>query len=218
MDYSCGFVHESIADIAEEQLVEQLLSEPLWGYEFFHLAGMPEIRMKNRQRVPLNTALGGIFKGDVDVLLCDPDRPDQAVAYQVKRIKCGISQLRRGAPSKLREYNKLAQQANLLAQMGFWQVYAYAVVVVDTREQNSGKLTYACLSSKLKGLVDSAISPDVLNERVGLALLDFTQPMDHKPFTVGTHGFTLRRLSIPAPQNQDLTKWVAEVFSRPQQA
>jgi len=168
--------------------------------------------MVNRQRVPLNAA-PGTFKGDIDALLCLPNHPEQAVAYQVKRIKFGIDQLSNRTPSKLREYKKLAQQANLLAQMGFWQVYAYVVVVVDAREQNAGKNTYAGLSSKLKSQVASAISVEPLDGRVGLGMLEFTQPMDYKPFTVGFNGFNLRRLSTPGVQSQDLTKWVAGLFS-----
>lgn len=205
-----GFAHESIADIPEDQLVERLLSDPIWRIDFFELAGMPR-EMVNRQRVPLDTAPGN-FKGDIDALLCAPNHPEQAVAYQVKRIKIGISQLRNRAPSKLREYKKIVQQANLLARMGFWQVYAYVIVVLDAREQNSGRNTYAGLSPELSGLVDSAISIEYLDERVGLGVLEFTQPMDYKPFTVGTHGFSCRRSSSPVLQSRDLTNWVAGLF------
>lgn len=195
--------------------MERLLSDSLWGTEFFELVGMPR-GMANRQRVLLNTAPGN-FKGDIDALLCDPNHPEHAVAYQVKRIKFGINQLRNRSPSKLQEYKKVAQQANLLAQMGFWQVYAYVVVVVDAREQNSGKNTYAGLSSELKSLVASAISTRPLHLRVGLVTLDFTQTMDYAPFTVGTHGLSLHRRSTPAVQSQELTNWVAGLFSQPRQ-
>ena len=128
-----------------------------------------------------------------------------------------LSQLRNRTPSKLQEYKKVAQQANLLAKMGFWQVYVYVVVVVDAREQNFGKNTYAGLSSKLKSLVDSSVSTAPLDGRVGLGVLNFTQPMDYKPFTVGIQGADLRRLSSPQVQSRDLTKWVAGLFSKPQQ-
>lgn len=208
---SAGLIHDSITDIPEDQLVDRLLSDPLWRSEYFELAGMPR-GMAQRQRVLLNTAPGN-FRGDIDVLLCAPDHPEQAVAYQMKRIKFGINQLRNQTPGKLQEYKKVVQQANLLSQMGFWQVYAYVIVVVDAREQNRGKNSYSGLSSELRSLVASAISTHSLNARVGLATLDFTQPMDYPPLSVGTHGLNLRRLSTPAAQNHDLTKWVAELFS-----
>jgi len=211
MNSSSKLIHDSIAGITEDKLVERLLSDPLWGSEFFELAGMRR-EMANRQQVPLDT-VPGTFKGDIDVLLCDPKFPDEAVAYQFKRIKLGISHVQNGRPGKLQEYKKLAKQANLLAQAGFWQVYAYVVIVADTREQNSGRVTYEGISTKLKSAVNSAISLELLEDRVGLVILDFTQPMDHKPFTVGTHGLTVRRLSTPGAQSKELTKWVAELFS-----
>jgi hypothetical protein len=46
-----------------------------------------------------------------------PRLPEQGVAYQTKRIKCGINQLRKGTFGKLEEFKKRSQQANLLAQM-----------------------------------------------------------------------------------------------------
>jgi hypothetical protein len=207
---TAGFTQPSIAEIAEDKLVERLFADPLWGTEFFELAGMPR-GLLNKQRVPLHTAPGN-FKGDIDVLRCAPDHPEHAVAYQLKRIKFGIDQLRNGTPTKLRDFSKVARQANLVARMGFWQVYAYVVVVVDAREQNAGRNTYEGLSSKLKSLVYSVVSTKPLDERVGLGILDFTQPMDYSPFTVGTHGLHLIRLSTPTTQSEELTRWVAEMF------
>jgi len=129
MHMSSAFTQPSIADIAEDKLVERLFADPLWGTEFFELAGMPR-GMLGKQMVPLDSAPGK-FKGDIDVLRCAPDHPDQAVGYQFKRIKFGMDQIRNGTPTKLREYSKVAKQANLVARMGFWQVYAYVVVVAD---------------------------------------------------------------------------------------
>ena len=159
--------HSSIADIPEDQLVERLLSDPLWPSELFELHGMPR-GMRNKHRVQLDSAPGN-FKGDIDALLSAPHLPEQAVAYQVKRIKFGIPALRPGGrPNKLHEFEKAAQQANLLARIGFWQVYLYVIVVVDAREQNAGKNAYAGLSSELRSLVSSVISTRGLDHRVGL--------------------------------------------------
>jgi hypothetical protein len=208
-----ALVHDSLAEIPEDKLVDRVLTDILWGREFFQFHGMPS-GMMNRQCVSLETAPGAP-RGDIDVLFCASNLPEQAVAYQIKRIKFGVNQLRNGTPGKLQEFKKLTQQANLLAQMGFWQVYAYAIVVVDAREQNAGKVTYEGLSSKLRSIVYSVVSTQFLDERVGLGVMDFTQPMDHAPFTVGTHGLDIRRFSKPATQSEELTKWVANVFSKP---
>ena len=212
------FVHESLAEIHENKLVDRIVTDILWGREFFQFYGMPS-GMTNRQCVPLQSAPGNP-KGDIDVLFCDPDLPQQAVAYQIKRVKCGINQLRNGTLGKLQEFKKLSQQANLVARMGFWQVYAYAIVVVDAREQNAreqnaGRLTFEGLSSEMRSKVESAVSSatQLFDARVGFGVMDFIQTMDSAPFTVGTHGLHVRRFSEPTEQNKELTDWVARIFS-----
>ena len=107
------------------------------------------------------------------------------------------------------------QQANLRAQMGFWQVYAYAIVVVDAREQNAGKDTYAGLSTKLQSLMDSAVSTRPLDERVGLVTLTFTQPRDRAPLGEGRRHLHLIRRAETVMQSQELTNWVAKIVSQP---
>jgi hypothetical protein len=203
--------HSSIADIPENELVQRLLS-PVWR-DMFELHGIPR-GMLDKERVLLKTAPGN-FEGDADVLLCSPGRPHEVVAFEVKRIKFGRSALRPGGkPNKLGEFDKAVQQANRLAQVGFWQVYLYVIAVVDAREQNVGQNTYLGLSSELRSLVVSVVTPKGLNARVGLGELEFTQPMDHAPLTCGTHSLHLPRLAIPSPQNNELTRWTAEVFSK----
>jgi hypothetical protein len=209
-----ALIHPSIAEIPEDELVERLLSDPLWPHEMFKLHGLPR-EGQFKQRVLLNTAPGE-FKTDADVILCDPHSPHEAVAYEIKRIKFGVSALRPGGkPNKLHEFQKAVQQANRLAKIGFWKVYLYVIVVVDAREQNAGKITYQGLSSQLKSMVASVISLEKLQSRIGFGQLDFTQPMDYAPFTVGTHGLNLHRLASPANQPAELTKWVAGLFSAP---
>jgi hypothetical protein len=211
-------VHDSLAEIPEDKLVDRIVTDIQWGHEFFQFYGMPS-GMENRQRVPLQTAPGNP-KGDIDVLFRAPDLPQQAVAYQIKRVKCGINQLRNGTLGKLEEFKKLAQQANLLARMGFWQVYADAIVVVDAREQNAkeenaGKMTFEGLSSEMRSKVESAVSSatQLFEARVGFGVMEFVQTMDSAPFTVGSHSLHVRRFSSPAAQSHDLTEWVADVFS-----
>ena len=203
--------HPSIADIPEDELVQVLLADPYWRSRLIELYGVPRGAL-DKQRVLLNTAPGH-FLGDIDILLCAPDRPDQAVAFQVKRIKFGMSQLCNGTPSKLGEFKKAVQQANLLVEVGFWKVYLYVITVVDSRQQNRGQTSYAGLSNELKQKVASAVSVQYLNERVGLFAVDLTQAMDHPPLTVDAFGGHLRRRAAEAPQSEELTNWVARLFS-----
>jgi hypothetical protein len=220
VDYSMSppFAHESLAEIPEDKLVNRIVTDMLWSREFFQLHGMPS-GMVSRQCVSLDSAPGNP-RGDIDVLSCALNLPEKAVAFQIKRIKIGINQLRNGTPGKLEEFKKLGQQANLLARMGFWQVYAYAIVVVDAREQNAkhktDKLNFDGLSSEMRSKVNDAVSSatQYFEPRVGIGLMEFTQTMDSAPFTVGTHGLHIRRFTQPVDQPKGLTEWVADIFSR----
>lgn len=204
--------HLSIADIGEHDLVKRLLSDPVWPSDMFEIHGMRSGTQK-KPRISLATAPGK-FRGDVDLLLCAPDHPEEAVAIEVKRIKFGMSALRPGGkPNKLGEYNMAVAQANRLADVGFWQVYLYVIIVVDAREQNAGGISYEGLSSKLKGVVESVVTPQGVNARIGLCDLDFTQTMDYAPLTVGTHTFHLQRPATAVPQTEQVTQWVAKIFS-----
>jgi hypothetical protein len=212
-------IHDSLAEIPEDKLVNRVVTDILWGREFFMFHGMPS-GMVSRQCVSLTSAPGNP-KGDIDVLFCAPDLPQQAVAYQIKRVKLGINQLRNGTPSKLEEFKKLAQQTNLISRMGFWQVYADVIVVADAREQNAeaqstGKLTFQGLSSELRSLLYSTVSSAIpyFDSRIGIGVMEFIQTMDSEPFTDGTHGLHVRRFCEPAPQSEELTKWIAEVFTK----
>lgn len=218
MNNTPDLIHDSLAEIPEDKLVDRIATDILWGREFFMFHGMPS-GMVSRQRVSLATAPGDP-KGDIDVLFCAPDDPHQAVAYQIKRVKLGINQLRKETPGKLEQFKKLSQQTNLISRMGFWQVYAHVIVVADAREQNAeaqrtGKLTFQGLSSELRSLLYSAVSSAIplFDSRIGIGVMEFTQTMDSEPFTVGSHGLHVPRFCEPAPQSEELTTWVAEVFS-----
>jgi hypothetical protein len=217
---SSTLIHESLAEIHEDKLVDRIVGDIMWGREFFQFHGMPP-GMKSKQCVSLQTAPDAP-RGDIDVLFSAPNTPEQSVAYQIKRIKLGIDQLRNGTPGKLQEFKKLSQQVNLLAQMGFWQVYAYAILVVDAREQNaeeekSGKLVFTGPSCELRSRLETALSSatQFFDAPVGFGEMQFIQTMDSAPFTVGTHSLHVRRFAIPTVQSGRLTEWITGVFSKP---
>ena len=208
---SLQLIHPSLADVPEDELVHVLLSILYWRSTLIQFYEIPKDGII-KERVPLDTAPGGRFRGDVDILLCAPGQPEKAVAYEVKRIKFGMSQLRKGKPSKLGELEKAKQQANRLAKVGFWKVFLYVFTVVDSREQNKGQRSYAGLSNDLKQMIQSAVSTQGLDERVGLFVADLTQSTDNHPFTIDSFGGVLRRMPTAAPQSEELTKWVDQIF------
>lgn len=166
-----------------------------------------------RQRVLLNTIPGRQFRGDVDILLCGAGRFEEAVAYQVKRIKVGMSQLRSKSPNKLEELKLAVRQSNLLAAIGFWKVYLYVLTVVDSREYKFP--AHIPLLNEIKSKVRLSISNSVgaLKEGVGVFDVEFIQSTDRHPKTIDSSGAHLMRRAEESRQNEELTKWIAQIFS-----
>jgi len=127
--------HRSITGIREEELVQMLLSDPLGRIDLLGIKGIPSAAL-DYQGVLLNSVPGN-FKGDIDILLCTPDRPDSAIAIEVKKIKVGASAFQSGTPNRLEGFEKGVDQANRLACVGFSQVYFYVFVTVDSRERGT---------------------------------------------------------------------------------
>jgi len=205
------FNQNSIADLSEAELVEQLLADPVWRSRIIGQKGIRRDVLAFT-RVPL-TGVPGDCKGDVDVLLCPPNRPHAAVAIEVKRIKIGIRALRDGRPNKLGELEEGIRQSNLLATIGFSQVYFYLFVAVDSREKTlAAPNSWAGPSQELRQLLHDKISVAGLHLRVGMFKHQFVQPLDDRPLGTGSYTGDLVRLSRIVLQPPELTRWVAETI------
>lgn len=180
----------------------------------FSSFGIPK-KPAYRERVPLNSAPGGPqFRGDIDVILCDPDHFEETVVYQVKRIKVGLSQVRSKAPAKLQDLKEAVRQANLLAEIGFWKVFLYILSEIDARELNllsDDRLHF----NQIKAKIDTAIGLCMgnLNSRIGVTSFEFVQTTDSPPHTMDQSGGYLRRQAPPTAQSHELTNWIGELFT-----
>ena len=208
------FKHDSIATIDESKLVELLLTDPYWPSRIVNLAGMPD-DCKNFSCVSLDAVPPNGAEGDIDILRCPPLRPDLATAIQVKRIKVSANALSTGQPNKLSGLKKGVEQSNLLADLGFHQVYFYVFIVVDSRELNVGKFAFAGSTKEIKSLLEREVgmAASALRSTAGLYTCEFTQPMDDVPLTTGAFGGHLVRLAQQRAQSDELTKWVAKTIA-----
>ena len=205
------FEHDSIADIHEGKLVKYLLAVPYWRQWMFGHYGIPSDPIY-RDMVSLNTVPGGLPRqGDIDVLLCGQGRFEEAVAYQVKRVKVSLAQLQAKTPGKLRGIQKGIQQANDLATLGFWKVYLYIFALIDARQLNllgDDRIHFNEINHKIELAINSSLQ--TLQSRIGVFTVELVQTTDSHPMTFDhSHGH-LRRPGAPLTQRYELTKWVSE--------
>ena len=203
------FKHGSLTSMPEAELVQRLLAHPFNRADLLGIRGIPSDAL-TLTRVPL-AALPGSPKGDVDVLAWAPGRPEEAVVFEVKRFKVVVEGGSWDRPNKLHEFQKGVRQANLLAQVGFCQVYLWVLVVVDTRKQNVGTVSYAGMSPELRSEVAGAITTGGLDPSIGVVQHELVQPMDNPPLTVGTGDLHLVQLAESTIQPEEVTAWVARL-------
>jgi hypothetical protein len=205
------FEYDSIADISESALVRTLLDthrDLLLGIDGFPHAPLvlQDVLLYGLPNRP---------EGDIDILVWNAERPDQPIAIQAKRVKFSISGVRAGEPNKLHELAVGRRQANRLSEIGFWKVYLYGFVVVDTREQNLAKnVTYEGLTNDVRSKLLGSISSANLDTRVGLINYELVQPLDHAPLSVGTGSGHLVRKAQEIDQPAEVTNWVDALKSR----
>ena len=199
------FQHPSLAEIPERQLVHALMADPHWRQRVVGIHGIP-----NDAQIYSEVELDGLDrKGDIDLLLVVPSRPHFATVVQVKRIKVKHETFASGRPNKLDALEKLEHQANLLADLGFAQVYAFVFVVVDSRMQNNGEYRFDGLTPQLRDLIAESLHLSGLAGRVGIVHCEFVQPIDHPPLTTGTSSVGLVRMPQVVSQPEPITDWVA---------
>jgi len=205
----------SIGEIHEDDLARRLMKDRYWRSSVIGLNGIPDGSV-DRQCVKLEgVPAEGCDQGDVDILLCAPNRPDRAIAVQVKRLKVRPEAFSGGQPNGLGNLKEGARQANVLARIGFAQVYLYVFIVVDCRGQNPGEeASYAGAPAKFKNLIERSVSATGLDldPRVGLLQYEFVQPTDDPPLGVGGSVATLVRPAQEVVQTGALTEWLARAM------
>ena len=201
----------SLADIPESKLVEQLMNNTRWRNKIVVFHGIPP-GVVHHLAVPMR-GLPREPRGDIDILLSAPKSPEHTIAIQVKRIKVDKTAFEEnGRPNKLNDFTKGIRQANILADIGFSQVYYFVFVMVDSRFHNRGRVTYDGLTRRLNTIIDQAVSLERLLPRIGLVHFEFVQPMDYEPLDIGIFGGHLKRIAERVPQPPQVTAWVKQAI------
>jgi hypothetical protein len=195
----------------EGQLVRRLLDNTHWRGRILRIHGIPD-GVKYFPEVELD---GLNAEGDVDILAVDPATPELATAVQVKRLRVSERSFAKdGKPNKLNAVSKLNRQASLLVELGFWQVFAFVFVVVDSRVRNAGRYAFEGLTPELRSKIDQGITTEELDARAGCIVYEFTQPMEDHPLGTGTFGGRIVRMPTCSSQRSAVTSWVASNVSK----
>jgi len=210
---------DSLAKLQEAKIVSWLLEAPYFRDAFFNIAGMPSpAKLQTLECVSLTDIPPGEHRGDIDVLAIECGRPAAAIAIQAKVVRAQERAFDTdGNPNGLRGLAEGVRQANLLATVGFAQVYLYVLVLVDSRRHNAdeGRGPYGGLTPRLHARIYGDLSPPGLAQGVGFVTLELVQSSDELSL-VGLGDLRCRdSLATARRQPDTLTRWVEQKFLAP---
>jgi hypothetical protein len=168
---------QSLLDMPESKLIELLHDDPMfrrWILPFdypdhWSLFGVPLSELTESDQPA---------QGDVDLVMLPVDRIEEAVAIQFKRIKVSASTFQTGLANKLNQIRKLAQQANLTEALGFHQVCASILVLVDGRASGFPDPWLSQTPVHVVQSVDREFGRAGFHSGVRVEVLEICQPCD----------------------------------------
>ena len=168
---------EKVNSVAESALVKWIFTDPFRSidYLFYKELGIGE------QYKPFFDVGDPIIKddsgpGDIDLLLVDPNRPNKAIAFQVKRIKAEISEANQAA-LKINNIGKgISQTRYMHEKYRFFKSYLMLIIVADTKNRKSRGQMFRYLRPDEKDVVYEHEGFGDLPEEAGIYIFEINQP------------------------------------------
>ncbi len=109
----------------------------------------------------------------------------------MKRIKVGADTFATGLPNKVRQLKHGILQANLLCQLGFHRTYLLIAIVTDGRERTGLNFASRGPTTEILQTIERFPRREALDQTVGLAFVELTQPIDKDIRYAGSIGIRI---------------------------
>jgi len=114
--------------------------------------------------------------GDIDVLICENQKPHQAIALECKRVKVKAIDMENDKVNKIEKIRKGVEQANALRELGFHKTFLTILVLADGRERKEYNfLARDPTTETYKQIYD--FPRDKLHDDVGVIFVEIDQPI-----------------------------------------
>jgi hypothetical protein len=136
--------------------------------------------------------------GDIDVLICEPGKPNESVALECKRVKVTAVSTLDDDVHKINDIKDGASQTKAMRRMGFHRTYLAVLIQVDGRNRKDVNTLFRGLNSsatydgeqKTLNRIYEFPQRSIFHEDVGFVFVEVIQPTG-KSFTK-TGGICLR--------------------------
>lgn len=155
----------------------------------------------------------GCKPGDVDILLSHPDRPNEAVAVECKRVKVTPLDTEKNQVNKIDGIAEGVVQANQLRRHGFFRTFLCIITAVDAARQNHWNVPNRGIDPKTTSFDERATFkrivefPDreALHPEIGIIFLEIVQPTGRSIKDLVTIRICIHGAATPQDQPAELT-------------
>jgi hypothetical protein len=157
--------------------------------------------------------------GDIDLFICSPDRPQEALVVEWKRVKVTLEDQGNNRVNKLGDIEGGVNQAKALRELGFYQTYFGILTVVDAAEQTHWNVPNRGIdpttasnytgTKTFKSIVEFPRREE-LRQDIGILFIELVQPTRRALRDLFTVRICVHRHSMPqSPRNNTNNRVVA---------
>jgi len=201
---------QSISNEEEKQIIRWFFEQPLLKQTFYEELGIERtVPFKLEVKEPI-ISNPNKKPGDIDILICDKNRPHEAIAVEGKRIKAIVEKSSYEKANKIGDIKHAVLQANAMRNMGFYNSYLVLFVEVDGRERKETNFFFRGLSDKNFKRVYDFPQRDKLQNDVGVIFIEIVQPIDRSVNSSGMVCICVDEKAKPMSQPTNLTNRIIE--------
>ncbi len=161
----------------------------------------------------LYEAQGIVEKGDLDLLIINPDAVQETILIECKRIKVEIKQDQSEKVNKIEDIKKLVGQVNNRVKSGFHKVYLTVLIVCDGRNKIANNILFNHASNKTLESIYSHPYLEKLNPKAGILFLEPSQLTAKDYNQEAGCGIYVMRKPTAQTQQVELTKRIELVLN-----
>lgn len=203
---------ENVTKIEEEAIIKWLLASPAKGLllKVLEVEQAPFIAHSVRQPVVENPQKK---PGDIDILICDGSRADQAIAIQCKAVKITAFNQEEDDISKLPDIKDAVLQANKQrANFGFHRNYLAVIVKAYGRKRTQYNVLFRGPTEDTMQLLYEFPQRESLHSDVGILFIDISQPTGKSYDQMAVVGICHDKQAALLEQTPNLTNRIKELM------
>lgn len=207
-----GLDEDDVTGQRESEILKWLMSSSFRGLLLSELGvGSDAFVVRNVVRPVIENSQGK--PGDIDLLICDGGRADQAIAIQCKRVKVTALNQDDDNLNKLSDISGGVKQANFQRNnLGFHRNYLLVVIEAYGKKRSANNALFRGPSQQTFKQIYEFPMRESLNDDVGVIFVEISQPTGKSFRNMAVVGVCIDKEAARLDQPPSLTNRVIELL------